>query len=544
MDKKKTLIGLAVGLSATLTWAAFAPLSEYANVAIAIAPMLAIARISRARTAAVAFFAYGFLHWFASLSWMPAIIKNNGPWPLVILGWIGLAALCASYEAIFGFISARLWKRARTRGVAVFICFSFLEAAIWAGLEHCRAVLFTGFSWNELGSALMDAPGLAAPARFIGVRGLSALVILVNGVFATLFMRAMRLHVSASRGRIARMAETAVPLVAVFLAFSLSRSSLPDVREMVPVKVALVQHNAPCVFSSDSAHFNPVAEIVALLSAPEVQGVDLVILPESAFCAVGSLDGRRAAKAASAILKAAGAYALLAGGDFIEGEGDDRRYYNAAALYVSDGESGVACRGLYAKQHLVPFGEYIPFDKTFKCLQSLSPIGVSLHAGECKVLDMGGLGIAPLICFEDTDSSLSAAAACAYQRPPYIAANIIALMTNDSWFSLSNEAIAHADQARARAVETGLPVVRVGNSGVTGVIDPDGRARWLMDGKRPRVDAPGVMVDFVLAPKSPVATFYATFGDMPLMCFFALAVIVALAPFGRFLRMISRRRAS
>ena len=77
-------------------------------------------------------------------------------------------------------------------------------------------------------------------------------------------------------------------------------------------------------------------------------------------------------------------------------------------------------------------------------------------------------------------------------------AGMIVLVTNDSWFSESSEAQAHAAQAVLRAVETGLPVVRVGNSGVTGVIRPDGSANWLSDAAgRIVVDGRGVMVETV-----------------------------------------------
>ena len=99
------------------------------------------------------------------------------------------------------------------------------------------------------------------------------------------------------------------------------------------------------------------------------------------------------------------------------------------------------------------------------------------------------------------------------------------LITNDSWFSLSNEAVQHASQAVLRAIETGLPVIRVGNSGVTGVIDGTGRARWLSDGDgKMLVDAPGTMVETVQVPASPVLTPYSRVGDWPLLALFAIAL--------------------
>ena len=129
-------------------------------------------------------------------------------------------------------------------------------------------------------------------------------------------------------------------------------------------------------------------------------------------------------------------------------------------------------------------------------LQKLSPIGVSLHPGDPGLFTLKTSGgrkvkVAPLICYEDTDPRLSAQA----ER---MGAGMIVLVTNDSWFSESSEAQAHAAQAVLRAVETGLPVVRVGNSGVTGVIRPDGSANWLSDATgRIVVDGRGVMVETV-----------------------------------------------
>jgi apolipoprotein N-acyltransferase len=99
------------------------------------------------------------------------------------------------------------------------------------------------------------------------------------------------------------------------------------------------------------------------------------------------------------------------------------------------------------------------------------------------------MGVA--ICFEDTDSAQ-------LRRLAEMGAKVLVLITNDSWFSDSSEAEAHAAQAVMRAVETGLPVVRVGNSGVTGVIRPDGTANWLLDSSgRLLVDERGVMVETV-----------------------------------------------
>ena len=183
----------------------------------------------------------------------------------------------------------------------------------------------------------------------------------------------------------------------------------------------------------------------------------------------------------------------------------------------------------------MPFGEYIFLDKLITPLQKLSPIGISLWPGkaallELKVIDHGrGSGtpeslssvmLAPLICYEDTDPRLAA-------RSARLGAQAIVLITNDSWFSRSAEAVQHAAQAVMRSIETGLPTIRVGNSGVTGIISPTGRTRWLTDGEgRPLVDSAGCQLETVLVPADPRPTPYVRFGDWPMLAVFSLSMIL------------------
>ena len=149
---------------------------------------------------------------------------------------------------------------------------------------------------------------------------------------------------------------------------------------------------------------------------------------------------------------------------------------------------------------------------------------MSLHPGAAKVFRLKDVALAPIICYEDTDPTLSRAAA-------RLGAQAIVLITNDSWFSRSIESVQHAAQAVLRAIETGLPVIRVGNSGVTGVIAADGRARWLTDGDgRPLVDAAGAMVETVPLAAKPAQTLYVRLGDWPLILLFLAALPLAVLP--------------
>ena len=138
------------------------------------------------------------------------------------------------------------------------------------------------------------------------------------------------------------------------------------------------------------------------------------------------------------------------------------------------------------------------------------------------------------ICFEDTDSAQM-------RRLAEMGARMLVFITNDSWFSRSNEAVQHSWQSVARAIETGLPVVRVGNSGVTGTILPDGRASWLCDeGGRPIVDAAASMCDQV-APGGGARTPYVRLGDKPLFAaFLAVLAFAVAAPAASARRMLAR----
>ena len=547
---KRIILLVPAILSAVLLWAAFPPMGETSSIVFALAPLLVVSRLCTPKKALWLWFLGGFLFWFATLSWMPAVSKNNGPLPLVILGWMGLAALCAGYFALYGWLAARAWRRLTDFGrpALKLLGVVLMEPILWAGVEWLRGWLFTGFAWNYLGTAIGRLPSLLTPARLGGVYLVSALVLLLNGVFATVICRLLAqmripgiegldLWVMGGRNRLVRMLETALPLGLILFVFWLSTLSIPrqaDPTSRRLLRVALVQRNAPCVFAQRDPNENPVQVFSRLLAPAMVANPDLIVWAESAMDEFGRLGGAGAQKAAKYFSDQTGGASLLAGGGWsVKAENGESHHWNAAGLYTPVGTNMEL--QVYGKQHLVPFGEFIPLDKWIPALQKLSPIGVSLWPGEPKVLDLvvrdgEKVKIAPLICFEDTDPSLA-------RRAAELGAQAIVLITNDSWFSHSQETVQHSWQAVMRAVETGLPVIRVGNSGVTGVIYPSGRTRWLEDEEgSPLVDAQGMKVETVPVDGKPVATPYTRVGDVPLLALFLLAVV------GTFVKMPVKRR--
>ena len=513
-----------------LLYAAYPPMGERMDCLFALAPLMWLSRREpSAKVAARRWFFSGLVFWLATLSWMPAIVKNGGPWPLVVLGWFALAAYCAAYFAAFGWLSAKFWGWARGGDLNTeeqrhrdgywrrLLGILVVEPVLWCGLELVRSRFLGGFSWNQLGVVPVNS-GFGSPAALGGVYLCSAVVILINGTVAGIAERIWKPERSGfanlkRRGSV----ETVLAFGVVWGIYALSSAARRDVapyHDEACLKVAMVQRNFPCVFKQQEE--NPYRVYGRLLDNVAMLRPDLVVLPESAMCEFGPVDQQGAVRFADWVAKKTGGAALLAGGTRYE----DGRTYNSAALYSTNSVS------VYDKVHLVPFGEFIPGDKWITALQKLCPVG-SCTPGELKTLPFYACASDPqlplgcAICFEDTDSAQM-------RKLAKMGATALFFITNDSWFSHSVEPEQHAWQAVARAIETGLPVVRVGNSGVTGTIAPDGKASWLLGPNgRPLVDREGTMLDRVsiCAEPTPTATFYTSFGDWPLGIAFALLIL-------------------
>ncbi len=504
-----------------LLWAAFPPYGEKIDVLFALAPLIYLSRTTKSAKVSVRrWFLAGLVFWIATLSWMPAIVKNGGPWPLVILGLVGLAAYCAAYFALYGYLSCIFWRYVspspspspflRLAGILL------VEPVLWCGLELVRSRFLGGFSWNQLGVVAVNG-GFGSPAAFGGVYLCSAAIFLINGSIAGIIERVVESIRSQRERRPAvgsrlRSLETVLVFAAVWGIYSLGGSNSYESESTATpkyIKVALVQRNFPCVFKAKED--NPYEVYGRLLDNVGVLKPDLTVFSESAACEFGPVDQQGVRRFAAFVADKTGGSATLIGGTHFA----DDKTYNSAAL-LSEGELQI-----YDKVHLVPFGEFIPGDKWFPILQKLAPVG-SCTPGEPRLLRLKDIPIGVAICFEDTDSALVREFAA-------MGAKMLVFITNDSWFSQSSEAVAHSWQATARALETGLAVVRVGNSGVTETITPEGRITALFDDRgRPLVDRAGTMFDRIKIPADGSLTFYTIVGDWPLGVAFSLLLFLGI----------------
>ncbi|PIE07745.1 MAG: apolipoprotein N-acyltransferase [Rhodobacterales bacterium] len=382
-----------------------------------------------------------------------------------------------------------------------------LAAALGAA-ELLRAHLWTGFPWGGPGLAWIDTP-VAQLARYIGAFGLSVLSFAAAGLLAGAVRRRRALPLAAFG------AGLALAFGAGWVAGGLADAGgVPEragLARAEPARLRLVQPNAPQHLKWDPDWIWTFYDrAVALTRAPaDGPPPDLVIWPETA---VPVLLGQSPSLQAE-IANAARPAPLIAGIRRLDGQ----RLYNALVLFGGDGSPAA----IYDKHHIVPFGEYVPLGDLLgrfgiHGLAAREGHGYSRGPGAQLLALPGPLGRAlPLICYEAIfPRDLRAAPG---------RADWILQITNDAWFGTFSGPYQHLVQARFRAIEFGLPVVRVANTGVSAAIGPRGRVLAAL----PLGEA-GYLDTALPAPLPP--TPYARLGDLPLafLLFVALAAVAAM----------------
>lgn len=448
----------------------------------------------------------GFGYFVAGLWWMGAAMlveADQFAWALP-LAVFGLPAVLALFTAL-GFALARLlWSPG---GARVFALAAGLGAAEWL-----RGHLFTGFPWNDYGMALAGAGPLAQTASLVGLHGLDIIAIVIFAAPATLIARA-----PDDRRGVNGTLLIAAALAAIMLAFGAFRLAVNETRYVDGVALRLMQPNLP-----QDAKFRPengaaiLRHYLALSERPTnerpsgLAEVTHLVWPESAFPYVIS----KHPEALAAIAGALKGGVLLTGAARAEADGDGRRGRILNSIEAVQGETIIA---FYDKVHLVPFGEYLPLEELLRPLgiNHLVP-GVWDRGAGPRLLAAPGLPpIAPLICYEAIFPGE------AVQRDAGERARLFLNVTNDGWFGRTTGPYQHLAQARLRAIEEGLPMIRVANTGVSAIIDAYGRILQALPlGQEGLIDG--------RLPKEAPPTVFAAYGALAFPTLLALATGLAL----------------
>lgn len=426
---------------------------------------------------------FGTGYFALSLTWIvePFLVD-----PLVH-GWMAPFAILFLSMGLALFWALAFWgaKRVSKTGWAVILTLTLAELL--------RAYVITGFPWAMPSYVLVNKLS-AQSAAVIGSHGLNLVFFSVAWLLAQACV--FTGHKGAKLG--------AAVLGFVVLALPL-RDADPQSLAERPV-VRLIQPNAPQHQKWDPQYAGLFFERLVQFTRAEEDRPDLIVWPETAV----PVWLHNAANTLGIISGAAGDVPVVLGINRAEG----LRIFNAAVLMDEEGR----VTQTYDKHHLVPFGEYIPLGDW---LSKIGIQGLASRAGDgfspgagADVMDLGELGKAlVLICYEAVFPQDVRAAP---ERPDFILH-----LTNDAWFGNFSGPYQHLDQARMRAIESGLPVLRAANTGVSAVIDARGRV----------LDALALNTEGYLDAMLPEArskTLYAKMGDMPLTIVVVLLLLTGL----------------
>jgi apolipoprotein N-acyltransferase len=509
---RRALVAFAAGAASVLAMAPFDAwpvLFVTFPVLVWLTDGAAAGRLGGVPSAAIAGWWFGFGYFLAGLYWVGYAFLVDAK----TFGWllpfavIALPAGMACYTALGLALARMLWTRGPARLIALAIA---LTAAEWL-----RGHLFGGFPWNGYGYALTGSLALAQGAALIGVWGLTFVAV---AVFAS---PAVLTDDRADTRRPWLPLALGAALLAALAAYGAMRLNRTPTAFVDGVRLRIMQPNLQqddkFNYSAKQRVMSRYLELSDRSTGPQSAGVrdaTHLIWPESAFPFLLTREPDALAQIAALIPEGT---VLITGAvrapEAPPGQKIERAYNS---IYVIDHDGSIL--SVYDKIHLVPFGEYLPFQNFLESLgiMQLTKLPGGFLAGERRrTMNVPRAPrMLPYICYEIVFPGEAMPAG--ETRPGWMLN-----LTNDGWFGISSGPYQHLQQARLRTIEQGLPLVRAANTGVSAVIDPLGRivkslplgAEGVMDASLPRrVDRP----------------LYARTGDAGIAVVFGAALIIIL----------------
>jgi len=465
-------------------------------------------RLGGLPSAAIAGWWFGFGYFLAGLYWVGYAFLVDAK----TFGWllpfavVALPAGMACYTGLGLALARMLWTRGPTRLIALAVA---LTAAEWL-----RGHLFSGFPWNVYGYALTGPLVLAQSAALIGIWGLTFIAV---AVFAS---SAVLTDDRTDTRRPWLPLALGVAILAVLATYGVWRLGRTPTAFVDNVRLRIMQPNLQqddkFNYSAKQRVMSHYLELSDRSTGPQSTGVRDVthlIWPESAFPFLLTREPDALAQIAALIpegtvlITGAVRAPELAPGQKIE------RAYNS--IYVIDHDGSIL--SVYDKIHLVPFGEYLPFQDFLEKLglMQLTKLPGGFIAGERRrpMPVPRAPRMLPFLCYEII---FPGETVLDNERPGWLLN-----LTNDGWFGISSGPYQHLQQARVRTIEQGLPLVRAANTGISAVIDPLGRIV-----KSLPLGAEGIM-DASL-PRRIDATLYARTGDTGVALVIGAALIIVI----------------
>jgi len=430
-------------------------------------------------------------HWIALLSEVAITV----PW-LKYPAWLAAAAYLSLFTGLGTWLAGTL---ARSSGVGL----AWVFPPCFLAVEELRASGEMGFPWFQPGYTQHGIPPLIQMASLGSVTLVTLWVLVLNA----LLWRALG---RGGRGRAALGA-----LFALALPWLWGERVLGAAPQGGGVPVALIQGNIPGEIKWSGRHQREILHTFLELSERALSGTPrprLVVWPETATGSYLRLQLDQAFQVAE-FTSRTGVPVFSGYADYALGPDGRPRYYNSAGLFLPDGTTSPR----YAKRHLVPFGERMPFQWFLPGLGKIDLGQAEWTAGTEPVVFPSEAGpFAPLVCFESIFPDLA-------REDVRRGAAWLVNITNDEWFGNSAALYQHAAMAVFRAVESHVPLLRCANTGLTFVVDSNGRVVR---------QAPVFRAAVLSAPLPPrgIPTLYTRTGDWPgLLAGLAVAGLSAAA---------------
>ena len=428
---------------------------------------------------------FGLGYFTAGLYWIAHALTVDlaSFWWLIPFALVGLPAVLAVFTA-GSFVLTALWPYGGTSR-------AFAFSAIWVATEWARGHLFTGFPWNLVGYTWGFSNEMSQLAAFGGIYSLSLLTLLMAVTWSWIWNPP-----SLKRKIIFLSIYLIAGLVWIW---GKERLTHEEVTPSTPLAIRLVQPNIPQTLKWDpiqkEANFK---KLLTLTTAPSSLPLKAIIWPESAVSFFLEQNPYPRMLIATALPKGA---LLFTGGL----RRDTDNVWNS--LLVLNDEGVIVAH--YDKSHLVPFGEYLPLRKILDPLfgkgviKKITAGGIDFAAGagpQSLVLPQGFPAFSGLVCYEVIFPN-------AVVHPTQPRPGWIVNVTNDAWYGNTSGPYQHLESARFRAIETGIPLVRAANSGISAVFDGYGRSIGSLPLNKTAV------LDVKLAPSTRSIPPYAQWGD-------------------------------
>jgi apolipoprotein N-acyltransferase len=473
---------------------------------VALVPLhIALGGISRRTQAFWLGWIAGIIASTGIMSWVVTAMHTYGKVPLVFS--YGIMLLLTAYLGLYValYSAGVVWFRMLVPRYGL-----FAGPCLWVALELLRTYALSGLPWSLLGYSQYRQLDLIQVADHLGVYGVSFLIVLTNMALAELYLWIMPLFRGFRPSRLPwELVTTASMLIGLSWAYSTSLiASEAQAQPKATLRVGVVQPNIDQAIKWDQAFRNETLRRYDRLTQSFGSGADLVIWPEAATPFIYEREPLYQLQLVAMANRATAP--LLFGSPAVRFDADRKPFLlNSAYLLSPEGE----LLGRYDKQHLVPFGEYIPLKSSLlffleKMVEGIGdfqagpgPTTLSFQLKESDgTTPARRVKFGAVICYEVIFPDL-------VRRMATAGAEFLVTITNDAWFGDSSAPSQHFSMVVLRSVENHLAFARAANTGISGFIDPFGRI----------IEASPIFTQAALQAEIPIRqtrTFYSRHGDV------------------------------